>query len=85
MNSHQISPFFNQIFEFFFREEFQDRYFIENVKDLRGGPVRDGFPGLLSSSGRTWMEQRRFTLGYMTTHFWSAKISVMNITSVIPS
>ncbi len=56
-----------------FREEFQDRYFIENVKDLRGGPVRDGFPGLLSSSGRTWMEQRRFTLGYMTTHFWSAK------------
>ncbi len=56
------------------------------MKDLRGGPVRDGFPGLLSSSGRTWMEQRRFTLGYTTTHTSIAqKKSVMNKTRVIPS
>ncbi len=44
------------------KEEFSGRFFFDGAKEIRGGTVRGGFPGILQASGQTWREQRRFSL-----------------------
>ncbi len=44
------------------REEFSARPAFTGLQEVRGTSGKDGLPGVILSSGQTWVEQRRFTL-----------------------
>ncbi len=43
-------------------EAFNGRPSFEYAKQLRGAAPHEDMPGIIFSSGRTWLEQRRFTM-----------------------